>query len=391
VVAAVAGAHDPQSLQATLDSRIDSLAEYARQVRHYRQEGRTDAFIEEKTEEYQKALADGRPLDSPVPSPEPGQPSSPPPPGASPEESSGGASGGVATTRTDLRPPGIAHGEYVQRTRNLPFGQPVPHASNMDVPAAVYTEAKDNPGLNFARAFGMSYDGATGEVVTVYHGAGAGRGSVGRNVRQSILAGGMRPGGTNYFGLGLYCVVNGSEYVPIDFGGAGIVRGEYHAGRTCTANYAYHTLMPQWERDYPEDARTITDLNHRKCAAALAYGYTALRDDYGLSSNRVGSSAGMLVCLDPGRFRIMSIGERDGQGYHIAAPLTVPASRATPDRASRPETTFAAWPSHHVRTAPGDPGYIPIEPGATSRAMDAVAGHPVLATVVPRLAPGYTE
>jgi hypothetical protein len=99
----------------------------------------------------------------------------------------------------------------------------------------------------------------------------------------------------------------------------------------------------------------------------------------------------MLVCLDPGRFRIMSIGERDRQGYHIAAPLTVPASRATPDRASRPETTFAAWPSHHVRTAPGDPGYIPIEPGATSRAMDAVAGHPVLATVVPRLAPGYTE
>ena len=387
VVAAVAGAHDPGALQATLDSRIDSLAEYARQVRHYRQAGRTDAFIEEKTEAYQKALADGRPLDSPVPSPAPGQPSQAPPP----EASSGGPSGGVARTRADLRPPGIAHGEYVQRTRNLPFGEPIPYESNMEVPGAVYAEAKTNPGLNYARAFGMSCDGATGDVVTVYHGAGAGRGSAGRNVRQAILAGGMRPGGTNYFGLGLYCVVNGADYVPNDFGGAGIIRGEYHAGRTCTANYAFHTLVPQWKRDYPEDAATITDESHQKCAAALAYGYSTLRDDYSAGNNAGTYTAGMLVCLDPARFRIMSIQERASRVGAPAQPMTVPLSRAAPGRAARAATTFAAWPDHHVRTSAGDPGYIPIEPGSQNRTTDSVAGHPVLATVIPRLAPGYTE
>ena len=74
-----------------------------------------------------------------------------------------------------------------------------------------------------------------------------------------------------------------------------------------------------------------------------------------------------------------------------AVPASDVIMSPLPGRAARPATTFAAWPSHHVRKSAGDPGHIPIEPGTISRDTNSVAGHPVMATVIPRLAPGYTE
>ena len=281
----------------------------------------------------------------------------------------------------DNRPPGLQYGEYVMRSIHLPIGEQNPFLENLDVPMAVHHEARAHPGLNFARAFGMSYDGPTGRVAIVHHGVNTTSHAEQQATLSSILQTGFRQGGTTFYGWGGYVVANGSANVPQDYirGGSNsaILVGEYHMGRTISSTDAHAGAMTFDARN-PAVWRHLNE-QQKTAAWALMMGYSSMTLPFqhgGSYSSRVVPA---LICIDPARFRVMSCQSHVGGAITVRAttPLVVrplgpssggvasaPGFRPAGIRgyAATPEITFPALPPNKLLT----PAYAggPMDPAS---------------------------
>lgn len=204
----------------------------------------------------------------------------------------------TGTTPPDLVAPGLKWGEFVQRTDDIPVGEPVPYDSTKQPPSEVYREAEKNPDLNYARAFNMGYDGPTGLIVTAYHGTN-------KTAAGGILSTGIRAGnsGDNAFGHGVYAVVNGAYNIPSGYSSGAVVQMEVHTGRTISHDDLVSKVLPKWKQANPALAKKIGYSSHNAhlTAAALWAGYSTIAVAYGYKSNPT------LVVLDPARIRLKSV------------------------------------------------------------------------------------
>ena len=396
ITAALAGADDPAGLRRILDARVGSLDAYARQVDFHTAAGLGTSDIERETRNWQEDTIQGRnPADPTVA----GTPGTPAPSASSPAPAHSGITFPSPGPR-DNRPPGLQYGEYVMRSIHLPIGEQNPFLENLDVPMAVHHEARAHPGLNFARAFGMSYDGPTGRVAIVYHGVNTRNNRDQQDTLSSILQTGFRQGHTTWYGWGGYVVANGSSNVPTDYisGGSAsaIVVGEYHMGRTISSTDAHAGAM-QFDARNPAVWRHLTD-QQMTAAWALMMGYSSmtLPFQHGGSSGRV---VPVVICIDPARFRVMSCQSHTGGAITVRATTPIAAVPSGPRSGggssnpgfrpagvrgygATPEISFPALPPIKVNT----PAYAggPMDP--TSRPDRYIAT--VQATMPSRRAAG---
>ena len=380
ITAALAGADDPAGLRRTLDARVGSLDAYARQVDFHTAAGLSTSDIERETRNWQEDTIRGRNPADPTAAGTPGTPGTPAPSASSPAPAHSGITFPSSGPR-DLRPPGMQYGEYVMRSIHLPIGEQNPFFENLDVPMAVHHEARAHPGLNFARAYGMSYDGPTGRVAIVHHGVNTTSRADQQQTLSSILQTGFRQGATTFYGWGGYAVANGSSNVPPDYivGGSNsaILVGEYHMGRTISSTDAHAGAMTFDARN-PAVWRHLND-QQKTAAWALMMGYSSMTLPFqhgGSYSSRVVPA---LICIDPARFRVMSCQSHVGGAITVRAttPLVVrplgpssggvasaPGFRPAGIRgyAATPEITFPALPPNKLLT----PAYAggPMDPAS---------------------------
>lgn len=236
----------------------------------------------------------------------------------------------AGTAPPNLVAPGRKWGELVQRVDNLPIGQPVPHNSTKTPPPEVYDEARQNPDLNYARAFNMGYDGPTGQVVSVYHGTNP-------TASAGIFSTGMRPGtvGDNVYGHGIYVSVNGAKNVPGSYVAGAIVQMEVHTGRTVHHDELTRTIIPQWRAANPALAKKLrySSINAEYTAAALWAGYSTITMNY-----HGGQPA--LCILDPSRIRMKAAVDPKHKGLTLK---TLQGTVKSPDLTTDEKNT----PSHH--------------------------------------------
>lgn len=235
----------------------------------------------------------------------------------------------VGATPPDLVAPGKKWGELVQRTDDLPIGDQVPYDSTVVPPKEVYDEARQNPDLNYARAFNMAYDGPTGTITTAYHATSS-------SYLKAILSTGLRSGHTNAFGHGIYSFVNGidnmkpSGYASHDH----IVQVELHTGRIVEYDDLQNNILPKWKQANPSQSAI---LNHasKLTAAALWAGYSTI-------SHKYYSNEPIMVILDPARIRIKKVTDGSGNKFKgLSVKLqsgTVSFKDATAEEKNTPKT-----------------------------------------------------
>ncbi len=264
--------------------------------------------------------------------------------------------------------PGVAHGEPVARIVNLAAGEPNAFHDNLAVPDRVVGEARDHPGLNYARAYGMAYDGPTGHVARVFMATPPDR-------VDALLASGLRLRDQGPV-AGIRSFVGGADVVPRTAGQA-VVMAECHVGRACSYEEA-RDLYGHWRDTHPAEDRSLTgDLGARGmetpagiARACLASGYTAI---HGLMGGNP-----VLIGLDPARFRITGIigpdpgapfvtsghgAGNDLPGYPVG-PASFPA--AAPDERRIPRSSW-----HHVDWEDATrPGVTLFRPGPVTREDD---------------------
>ena len=196
---------------------------------------------------------------------------------------------------------------------NLNVGPSNPLTQFQPHPRA-YQEAAAHPELNHGDAFDMDYDGPTGQVVTMYHGTKF-SGSAAKN--------GLRWGGTNSYGQGIYTTnsFNGAAGYANDSGvDPAVMVVEVHTGRTIDDSDT-GPIHSAWVRRNPRLANRLgSDEQLRR--AVLEAGYTTI------SANISGAA---LVVLDPARVRILgavtnknkqkSLDFRGGGGQLTLPPL----------------------------------------------------------------------
>ncbi len=241
--------------------------------------------------------------------------------------------------------PGVAHGEPVARTVNLAAGEPNAFHDNLHVPDRVVGEARDHPGLNYARAFGMAYDGPTGHVARVFMATRPDR-------VDALLASGLRSHDQGPV-AGIRSFLGGADVAPRTAGHA-VVMAECHVGRACSYEEA-RELYGHWRETHPAEDRSLTgELGARGmetpagiARACLASGYTAIHGMMG--GNPV------VIGLDPARFRITGVigpdpgvpfvtsghGAGDDLSGYPRQPVTFPAAARDERRIPR-----SSW--HHV-------------------------------------------
>ena len=237
---------------------------------------------------------------------------------------------------------GCEWGEYVQRTDNLPIGKPQPYGTAVEPPKEVYDEAHKHPDLNFARAFGMGYDGPTGQITTIYHGISHGNTD---KVASAILNTGLKPGSTNAFGHGMYAFLNGAGEMTSTYAANKIIKLEVHTGRTIDHKELEKTILPQWEKANPAEAAQLrySSNNGNLTAAALWAGYTCITHKY------YGSEP-FVVVLDPARVRITGV--VDGKSSKYAGSTvktnTVPAGTVTFKKLTKDEIHIPTTSPEHI-------------------------------------------
>lgn len=161
-----------------------------------------------------------------------------------------------------------------------------------------YDEARLRPDLNHSEPFGMDYQGPTGKVLTIYH-------KTSSSYVDGITKNGLRWGGTNVYGAGVYTYANWK-----DAGGHGdaMVMLEVHTGRTISHSDAC-TLRDNWPGD-----RTGLDSAEVLRRACLDAGYSSMAIDYGCPA---------MVVFDPARIRpIGAYGGGSGYIYTNPKPMT---------------------------------------------------------------------
>ena len=341
ITAALSGADDPAGLRRTLDARVGSLDAYARQVDFHTAAGRSTSDIERDTRNWQEDTNRGRnPADPTVagvtPGVTPGGPIAP-----SPAPAHSGITFPSPGPR-DNRPPGLQYGEYVMRSIHLPIGEQNPFLENLAVPMAVHHEARAHPGLNFGRAFGMSYDGPTGRVAIVHHGVNTTSHAEQQATLSSILQTGFRQGGTTFYGWGGYVVANGSANVPQDYirGGSNsaILVGEYHMGRTISSTDAHAGAMQFDARNGgPHGGPWAHLTDQQKTAAwALMMGYSSMTLPFQHGGSYASRVVPAVICIDPARFRVMSCQSHVGGAITVRATTAVTGLPSGPGNAGAP-------------------------------------------------------
>ena len=183
-----------------------------------------------------------------------------------------------------------------------------------------YLDAAKYPDRNHAAEFSMAYQGPTGAIITLVHGASSG---------VSTLAGstvsGLRPGGTNAYGYGLYAFAGKLDAAV----NAGYCRTgpksaayelEFHSGRVIDDRNT-QPIVDAWMLKNPQMAAQLAhDDERQKAAALLDAGYSAI------SMNYSGSPA--YVVLDPSRCRIKSVFDNLGTPHKLPNGQTAPPPSA---------------------------------------------------------------
>lgn len=251
-------------------------------------------------------------------------------------------------TPPNLVPAGHQYGELVQKTDDFKMGPQNGFAATAHPPKDVTDEARAHPELNYARAHGMAYDGATGQVVTAYHGTNDNTpgltGSVG-----GIHIAGLRAGNTNRFGKGVYMILNGARKQQNAYGGSHVVVSEVHTGRTIDHDELTRTggVIDQWAKARPQEAAAfggrygLKGNEHAKAAAALWAGYHTIAFDYG--------GARAISVLDPARIRLKTIVDRAFKGVQVAGHQ------------------HRDLDQHEIDTPTAHPDYVPAAPGGSPR------------------------
>ena len=186
---------------------------------------------------------------------------------------------------------GVSCGEVATRRVHLRMREPNSAQDNLPVSALRNTQALSGPDLSHARAFGMAYDGPTGQIIPVTH-------LVDRSRVKAIRIAGVRPAS------GLWGVMPAGEPhgSPIPEGMA-TIKGTYHAGRTCTPGEALF-LRGRWELTHPAEATLLAstcatgnlELDRATALACLEHGYASI------TATRAGKP--ILIGLDPARYRL---------------------------------------------------------------------------------------
>lgn len=254
--------------------------------------------------------------------------------------------------KPDLVASGLKWGELVQRADDLPVGEPVPYDSTVAPPQEVYDEARNNPELNYARAFNMGYDGPTGMVVTGYHGAPQSN-HRSKDVPAAILSTGLRPGNNsdNAFGHGVYMFVNGADKMTRNYSSENVVTLEVHTGRVISYEDLISNVMPKWKKANPQLERDIgndykaSGINAAYTAAALWAGYSTIAKSYY-------SGEPVLVVLDPARVRIKSVVGSRSSGYN-GKTVNTPSG----------PVSFQALTKEEKSTPKGNPNHMPTKGG----------------------------
>lgn len=213
---------------------------------------------------------------------------------------------GVVTTPAVAPPNLIAHGlkygELVQKTSDFHVGPSQPFGSAKEAPKEVYDEAKAHPDLNFARAFNMTYDGPTGDVITTF------RGIPSSELTTSHQNGFHPMNRGNAYGQGVYSIVNGSRAQHSGYGTTHQAVIEYHAGRAISHDELTKSggVLDQWAAANPQKVSAmglspnyLTHDPNARTAAALWAGYHSITNSY--------SGQPMVVMLDPARMRTKTL------------------------------------------------------------------------------------
>lgn len=162
-----------------------------------------------------------------------------------------------------------------------------------------YAEAGKRLDLDHSDAFDMHYQGATGKIVIMYHGAGN---------AQSIAKNGLRWGAAgqdNAYGQGIYTT---DELRVAQGYGSALFAVEVHTGRTIDYS-ALDSLTKSWKRRNPALANRLNDDEAQRLAAMEA-GYSSIGASY--------SGDTTLVVLDPARVRILGVYDQ-----HSKNPLSI--------------------------------------------------------------------
>jgi DNA-binding MarR family transcriptional regulator len=175
-------------------------------------------------------------------------------------------------------------------------------------------DAQQYPDRNHAAAFGMTYQGPTGGIVTAIHGTD----------NRALLGGtvsGLRPGDTNAYGFGLYTWADSINHSQASYytKGTNFVL-EMHTGQ-CVHDTNTPALVQRFRNEHPTQYNALSHDNAKVTAAAcLQYGYTTIVRDYGSRG-----SSPSYICLDPSRCRIKAVVDNSGNG------LKLPNGKKSPD------------------------------------------------------------
>ena len=197
----------------------------------------------------------------------------------------------VSTAPPPATPSRASDGDVTPRRVHLRMREPNSAEDNLPISALLIAQAVAEPERSHARAFGMAYDGPTGDIVAVTHLADRSR------VKPLRIAG-VRPAS----GLWDVMSIGTPDGIAIPEG-MEAVTGTYHAGRTCTPGEALF-LRGRWEHAHPAEATLLAstcatgnlELDRATALACLEHGFASI----------TGTAAGkpFLIGLDPARYRL---------------------------------------------------------------------------------------